>query len=53
MRKHQESIAWFVEDLKGLSQSVCIHKILMEENAKTLVEHQRRLNSVMKEVVKK
>ena len=30
-----------------------MHKILMEENAKTSIEHQRRLNQVMKEVVRK
>ena len=30
-----------------------MHKILMEENAKTSVEHQRRLNPIMKELVKK
>ena len=53
MSKHQEVIAWLVEDLKGINPSICIHKILMEENVKTLIEHQRRLNPVMKEVVKK
>ena len=30
-----------------------MHKILIEENAKTSIEHQRRLNPVMKEVVRK
>ena len=30
-----------------------MHKILLEENAKTSPEHQKRLNPVMKEVVKK
>ena len=30
-----------------------MHKILLEENAKTSIEHQRRLDSVMKEVIKK
>ena len=30
-----------------------MHKILIEENAKTLIEHKRRMNPVMKEVVKK
>ena len=30
-----------------------MYKILMEENAKASVEHQRMLNPVMKEVVKK
>ena len=29
-----------------------MHKILMEENARTSIEHQRRLNPLMKEVVK-
>ena len=53
LKKHQEAIAWSVEDLKGINPSICMHKILMEEKAKTLVEYQRRLNLVMKEVVKK
>ena len=30
-----------------------MHKILMNDNAKTSLEHQRRLNPVMKEVVRK
>ena len=30
-----------------------MHKILLEENAKTSIEHQRRLNPVMKKVVRK
>ena len=30
-----------------------MHKILMENDAKPIVEHQRRLNPTMKEVVKK
>ena len=29
-----------------------MHKILLEENARTSIEHQRRLNPVMKEVLK-
>ena len=28
-----------------------MHRILLEENAKTFIEHQRRMNPVMKEVV--
>ena len=53
LRKHKESIAWLIEDLKGISPSICIHKILLEENTRPTVEHQRRLNPVMKEVVRK
>ena len=53
LRKHKEAMAWSVEDLKGNNPSICMHKILMEENARTSIEHQRRLNLVMKEVVNK
>ena len=53
LRKYTEAIAWSIEDLKGISPSICMHKILLEENAKTSIEHQRRLNPVMKEVVRK
>ena len=52
LRKHKESIAWSIEDLKGISPSICMHKILLEVNARPTVEHQRRLNPVMKEVVR-
>ena len=53
LRKYKEGIAWSIEDLKGISPSICMHKILLEDNAKTSIEHQRRLNPVMKELVKK
>ena len=53
LKKYQESIAWSIDELKGISPSICMHKILLEENAKPSVEHQRRLNSIMKEVVRK
>ena len=53
LKNYQESIAWSIDELKGISLSICMHKILLEENAKPSVEHQRRLNPVMKEVVRK
>ena len=53
LKNYQESIAWFIDELKGISPSICMHKILLEENSKPSVEHQRRLNPVMKEVVRK
>ena len=53
LRKYKEAIAWSIEDLKGISPSIYMHKILLEDNAKTSIEHQRRLNPVMKEVVRK
>ena len=53
LRKYKEAIAWSIEDVKGISPSICMHKILLNDNAKTSIEHQRRLNHVMKEVVRK
>ena len=53
LRKYKEAIAWSIEDLKGINPSICMHKILLNDNAKTSIEHQRRLNPVMKEVVRK
>ena len=53
LRKYKEAIAWSIEDLNGISPSICMHKILLNDNAKTSIEHQRRLNPVMKEVVRK
>ena len=53
LRKYKEVIAWSIEDLKSISPSICMHKILLNDDAKTLVEHQRRLNPVMKDVVRK
>ena len=53
LRDHKSAIGWTIADIKGISPSFCMHKILMEENASPSVEHQRRLNPIMKEVVKK
>ena len=51
LRKYKEVIAWSVKDLKWIIPSICMHKILLEENTKTSIEHQRRLDPMMKEVV--
>ena len=53
LREYKEAIAWSIKDLKGISPSICMHKILLNDDAKTSVEHQRRLNLVMKDVVRK
>ena len=52
LKQYKEAISWAVGDLKGINPSICMHKILME-NVKTSIEHQRILNPVMKEVVRK
>ncbi|XP_071923079.1 uncharacterized protein [Coffea arabica] len=53
LRDHKEAIGWSVADIKGISPSLCMHRIRLEDNAKPVRQGQRRLNPLMMEVVKK
>ena len=52
LKKHRAAIGYTPDDLKGVSPTLCQHKIKLEEDAKPVVDHQRRLNPKMKEVVR-
>ncbi|XP_056169350.1 uncharacterized protein LOC130138655 [Syzygium oleosum] len=52
LREHKGAIGWKIADIKGISSSICMHKILMEEQHKPTIQPQRRLNPKMQEVVK-
>ena len=47
---HKNAIGYSINDLKGIGPNVCMHKILLEDNAKPSIEGQRRLNPTLKEV---
>ena len=53
LKKHRAAIGYTLDDLKGISPTLCQHKIKLEEDAKPVIDHQRRLNPKMKEVVRK
>jgi hypothetical protein len=53
LEKYQSVIGYSLKDLKGISPSLCTHRIPMEQEHKPVCEHQRRLNNAMWEVVKK
>ncbi|KAK0577054.1 hypothetical protein LWI29_027266 [Acer saccharum] len=53
LQKHKSAIGWSIEDIKGISPTICMHKIFLEEDSRPSREAQRRLNLIMKEVVKK
>ncbi|KAL4387413.1 hypothetical protein GQ457_09G015600 [Hibiscus cannabinus] len=53
LRQHKEALGWTIADIKGISPTICMHKILLEENHKPTVEAQRILNQAMKDVVRK
>jgi hypothetical protein len=52
LKEHKEAIGWTIEGITGISPSVVMHKIHLEEDAKPSREPQRRLNPVMEEVVR-
>ena len=52
LKKHRAAIGYTLDDLKGISPTLCQHKINMEPDAKPVVDHQRCLNPKMKEVVR-
>ena len=51
LKKLRAAIGYTLDDLKGISPTLCQHKIKLEKDAKPVVDHQRRLNPKMKEVV--
>ena len=52
LKEHRTALGWTISDIKGISPSICMHKILMEELYKLSIEPQRRSNPAMKEVVR-
>ncbi|GJY60307.1 reverse transcriptase domain-containing protein [Tanacetum coccineum] len=52
LKLHKHAIAWKISDIKGIDPKFCTHKILMEEDSKPVVQHQRRVNPKIHEVIK-
>lgn len=53
LKEYKVTIGWTITNIKGLSLSTCMHRILLEEDSKSTWEPQWRLNPPMMEVVKK
>ncbi|KAL4271456.1 hypothetical protein GQ457_13G014970 [Hibiscus cannabinus] len=53
LRQHKEALGWTIADIKGISPTICMHKILLDDDHKPTVDAQRRLNQAMKDVVRK
>ncbi|GJX29506.1 reverse transcriptase domain-containing protein, partial [Tanacetum coccineum] len=52
LRLHKLAIAWKISDIKGIDPNFCTYKILMEDDFKPVVQHQRRVNPKIHEVIK-
>ena len=53
LRTHKTAVGWTIIDIKGISPLICTHRIHLEEDVKPSRQPQRRLNPIMKDVVKK
>nr|GEX83061.1 DNA-directed DNA polymerase [Tanacetum cinerariifolium] len=53
LKSHKRAIAWKISNIKGIDPYFCTHKILMGDNFKPTVQHQRRVNLKIDEVIKK
>ena len=51
--KYWKAIGYSLDDIPGISPDLCMHRIHLEDCSKSSIEHQRRLNPNLKEVVKK
>nr|GEY71329.1 hypothetical protein [Tanacetum cinerariifolium] len=52
LKLHKRAIAWKLSDIKGIDPEFCTHKILMEEDFEPVVQHQRRVNPKIHDVIK-
>ncbi|GKB72366.1 reverse transcriptase domain-containing protein [Tanacetum coccineum] len=52
LKSHKRAIAWKIYDIQGIDPNFCTYKILMEDDFKPVVQHQRRVNPKIHEVIK-
>ncbi|GKB21260.1 reverse transcriptase domain-containing protein [Tanacetum coccineum] len=53
LKSRKQAIAWKLFDIKGINPEFCFYKILMEEDYELAVQHQRRVNPKIHDVIKK
>nr|GEV81468.1 DNA-directed DNA polymerase [Tanacetum cinerariifolium] len=53
LKSHKQAIAWKLSDIKAINPKFCTHKILMEDDIEPAIQHQRRVNPKIHEVIKK
>ncbi|XP_057719688.1 uncharacterized protein LOC130934115 [Arachis stenosperma] len=41
LKAHKTALGWKIDDIKGISPAICMHKILLEEDSRPVVQLQR------------
>nr|GEY10332.1 reverse transcriptase domain-containing protein [Tanacetum cinerariifolium] len=53
LKSHKRAFAWKLSEIKGINPELYTHKILMEDDFEPAVQHQRRVNPKIHDVIKK
>ncbi|GJZ11877.1 reverse transcriptase domain-containing protein [Tanacetum coccineum] len=53
LKNQKQAIAWKLSDIRGIDPEFCSHKILLEDDYEPSVQHQRRVNPKIHDVIKK
>nr|GEW40000.1 reverse transcriptase domain-containing protein [Tanacetum cinerariifolium] len=52
LKSRKRAITWKLSNIKGINPEFCTHKILMEDDFEPAVQHQRRVNLEIHDVIK-
>nr|GEU56197.1 reverse transcriptase domain-containing protein [Tanacetum cinerariifolium] len=52
LKSHKRAIAWKLSDIKGIDPEFYTHKIIREEDFEPAIQHQRRVNPKIHDVIK-
>ncbi|NHN19457.1 hypothetical protein G6046_00500 [Bacillus amyloliquefaciens] len=47
LKKYKKAFSWTLSDIKRISPSICMHRIILDKEHKPRVDPQRRLNPIM------
>ncbi|GJT12550.1 hypothetical protein Tco_0859592 [Tanacetum coccineum] len=53
LKNRKQAISWKLSDIQGIDPEFCSHKILLEDDTQPSVQHQRRVNPKIHDVIKK
>ncbi|GJY53763.1 reverse transcriptase domain-containing protein [Tanacetum coccineum] len=53
LKNRKQAIAWKLSNIRGIDPEFCSHKILLEDDYEPSVQHQRRVNPKIHDVIKK
>ncbi|GJV19639.1 hypothetical protein Tco_1368659 [Tanacetum coccineum] len=51
LKNRKQAIAWKLSDIRSIDLEFCSHKILLEDDYEPLVQHQRRVNPKIHDVI--